>query len=69
MNTFADLINEMQEAVTRKDDTAVTIAALNIVGRWLELQERNTAALEDIARMALHIQYANGPIYVSEWPH
>ena len=49
MNTNEKLIEETAQAIINKDDTAVSVAMLGIVGKFLECQDRQAIALERIA--------------------
>lgn len=43
------LAQELAQAIVTNDDTAAKVAAVNIVGMWLDTQLRQAAALEKIA--------------------
>ena len=51
------LVEEVAQAIINKDDTAVQVAVLACVGKWLELQERQAKALENIAEMLERSQH------------
>lgn len=49
INSVPAIIQELAQSLVAQDDVAALIAGVNIVGKWLELQERQTVALEQIA--------------------
>lgn len=59
LNTTRTLIAELGQALVTDDEKAIGIAALNLVGKFMETQERTATALEQLAAFAESLTYGN----------
>ncbi len=61
---IAGWLTAIIDASKRRDDDALALATMAIVGNWIEQTERQTQALEKIANMAEGVTYGNVTINV-----